>query len=396
MKHRRAKGEGSIYHQAHRDLWVAKVPVGYNSDGSVKYRKLYAKTQKEARLKMEQCKVDLATNTYVTPHQVTYNDWVDSWLKITIKNSIKQTTWLLYESLIRNHIKPEFEGIKLVNLKTANIKNLYNKKLEVGLSPQTIRHMHKIIKQSIEQAIAENLLTKDISKPVKLPRLEKKEMKTLTKDQAENLLKIARTHKYYHRLYPAYLLELFSGLRRGELLGLRWCDIDFDRSVIKIFQQLVRVGSAHEIQDLKTESSQNRVIAVPANITKALKEYQSMRKFQLKALDYSDIRIKQHFKDGLVFVTTNREGTDITNIQPKNFIRNFKSLLKNAGLDNMRFHDLRHSFAVLSLQAGVDIKTLQNDLGHGTIETTLNDYGHVNIEMKKDAANKRAMFLTTS
>ncbi len=189
-------------------------------------------------------------------------------------------------------------------------------------------------------------------------------------------------------MYAAYILELYTGLRRGELLGLRWKDIDMKSGKIKVVQQLVKVGTKHFIRELKTESSQNRIIAIPSEVIEALKSHKEMKLDEYKNLGYDDLRIKMEMKDGLIF--TNELGNVL---HPRNFVRNFRGALKASGIEPIRFHDMRHTFALLSLQAGADIKTLQSDLGHESIETTLDKYGHVNEEMKRNASNKRSELL---
>lgn len=258
-----------------------------------------------------------------------------------------------------------------------------------GLAVRTIRHMHYIIRGALEQAIKEKLIITNPAEAVKLPKLQEEEMKTLSADDIKKFLETARSNKYYNAYYATYLLELYTGLRRGELLGIRWKDIDFKENKIKVIQQLVRVGNMHIIRDLKTESSK-RIIAIPDEVIEVLKEHKKNENDKLKLLGMNDIDIKQYLKDGLVF--TNAEGNLI---RTENFKRNFRGLLKAAKLQRIRFHDMRHTFAVLSLQQGIDIKTLQNDMGHGSIETTLNKYGHVNETMKREAANKRSELLKT-
>lgn len=213
-------------------------------------------------------------------------------------------------------------------------------------------------------------------------------MKTLDIEQVKKFLQVASTNKFYKRYYAAYLLELYTGLRRGELLGIRWKDINFNKGEIKVVQQLVKVGSKHVIRELKTDSLQNRVISIPIEVIESLKEHKVIKKEQYKELGFDDITTKKELLDGLVF--TNELG----NIsQPRNFVANFKAALKASGINPIRFHDMRHTFSLLSLQAGADIKTLQSDLGHESIEPTLDRYGHVNETMKRDASDKRSELL---
>lgn len=399
MAKRRAKGEGSIFKVKDKKgniQWRAKCPVGYNSNGSLKYQYYYGKSQAEVKEKIEVAKSDVRNNTFIEPNKVTMQQWLDNWLNVTMKGNVRDTTWLIYESLIRKHINPEIGGIRLMNLQTSHIQKLYNEKLvtgradkkDGGLSPKTIRHMQQVIHGALQQAIKEKLISVNPADSVRLPKLIKQEMKTLSIEQVTKFLEVASTNRFYKRYFAAYLLELYTGLRRGELLGLRWKDIDIRESKIKVVQQLVKVGSTHIIRELKTESSQNRVIAIPDEVIQALKAHKKVKAEEYHTLGFDDIEIKKQLTEGLVF--TNELGKPL---QPRNFLRNFKGALKVSGIDPIRFHDMRHTFALLSLQQGVDIKTLQSDLGHESIETTLDRYGHVNVEMKREAANKRSGLL---
>jgi integrase len=388
---RRAKGEGSIFKRKN-GKWAAKVPIGNTNSGSIKYRYIYGNTQKEVKEKVEAIKGDIRNNTYVEPNKVTVKQLLDTWLNVTIKNNVKDTTWLIFESLIRIHIIPSIGGIRIMDLQTSHIQKLYNEKLEGGradkiknketgkletkrggLSPKTIKHIHFIMQSALKQAVKEKLVPSNVAEAVRLPKTIKKEMKTLDIEQVKLFLQVASTDPFYKRYYAAYLLELYTGLRRGELLGLRWKDVDFTHGKIKVVQQLVKVGSKHVIRELKTDSSQNRIIAIPTEVAEALKGHREMKKSQYKELGYDDITIKKELSDGLIF--TNELGKIL---QPRNFVRNFKGALKASGIDPIRFHDMRHTFAVLSLQAGTDVKTLQSDMGHESIKTTLDRYGHVN------------------
>lgn len=408
--HRRARGEGSIFKVKDKKgniQWRAKCPVGYDSDGSLKYQYYYGKSQAEVKEKIEATKGDIRNNTFVEPNKVTMQQWLDNWLNVTMKGNVKDTTWLIYESLIRIHIVPAIGGIRLLNLQTSHIQKLYNEKLisgradkkknketgeleqkEGGLSPKTIRHMQQIIHGALKQAIKEKLISVNPADAVRLPKLVKVEMKTLDMEQVKKFLDVASTDKFYKRYFAAYLLELYTGLRRGELLGIRWKDIDMKNRKITIIQQLVKVGSTLVIRELKTESSQNRVIAIPDEVIQVLKDHKKIKIEQYKTLGFDDIEIKKLMSEGLIF--TNELGNLL---QPRNFLRNFKGALKAAGIDPIRFHGMRHTFALLSLQQGVDIKTLQSDLGHESIETTLDRYGHVNEAMKRDAASRRSGLL---
>jgi len=397
MPRKRANGEGSIYKRKSDNRWTGKLQVGFKQDGTPKYKVVYGDTQKEVKNKIEELKGNIKSNTFVESNKITFGEWLDIWLNVTMKNTVKDTTWLIYELMIRRHIKPELGGIKLMQLKPSHIQKLYNDKLiggrcdgkQGGLSPKSIKHMHQTILGALKQALKEKLVSENVAYAANPPKVINKEMKTLDIDQIGKFLETAKTNYRYKRYYPMYLLEIFTGLRRGEILGIRGKDIDFEKNTVTVVQQLVKAGSRIYLRELKTESSQNRIIIVPEQVIKVLKEHYENKIEEYKKLGYTEEKINDIIVEGLLF--TNELGD---RIQPRNFIRNFKGLLKTAGISTtIRFHDTRHTFSLLSLQQGVDIKTLQSDLGHGDISTTLNRYGHVNEKMKQDAAAKRSEFI---
>jgi len=388
----RANGEGTLFQRKSDNLWVGRIPNGRNANGGIRYITITGKKQADVIKKMEKAKAEVHTNTYVEPNKITVKEWLDTWLNVTIKKSVKNTTWLSYKGIIDGHIIPEIGGTKLMQLQTSNLQKLYNEKLSTGrkdkkkvdgkmvnrkggLSPRTIRYMHIIVHSALKQAVSEKVIQMNVAEHVKLPKNPKKEMKTLDIKDINKFLECAKTSRYH----MAFVLELYTGLRRGELLGLRWKDIDLKNGKIKVIQQLVKEGNKHVIRELKTDSSQNRVISIPDEVIAELKEYKEKQRIERKSLGLSEVY------NGLVF--TSETGTFV---QTRNFDRCLKAILKRAGLEEIRVHDLRHTFALISLQAGADIKTLQSDLGHESIQTTLDKYGHVNEEMKKEAANKRS------
>ena len=410
MANKRAKGEGSIHKRKYDGRWVGKVIVGRKESGTPDYKYLYGATQKEVKNRIDRMKSDVQTLAYVDDDKITMKQWLDDWLNKSIKNRIKTTTWLSYESMIRCHINPTLGGIRLQELTTAHIKDLYSKKMDGdrsdgrkgGLSARTVRYIHQVLTGALKQAYEEQKIRRNPADAVKPPLLVKREMKTLDTGDIQRFFRIVQKYKQIRRYYPAYLLELYTGLRRGELLGLRWKDIDMQESRIKVVQQVVKVGSNEEIRELKTESSQNRIIAIPNEVVVSLEKHRKDIKKEMEERGFHDLFIKDHLRNGLVFFSYSfdrrikKEDQDllkIIHVRPRNFIRNFKAATRLAGISDIRFHDMRHTFAQLSIQSGADIKTLQSDLGLESIETTLNKYGHVNDAMKKDASDKRSILM---
>ncbi|MEK3686741.1 tyrosine-type recombinase/integrase [Paenibacillus sp. FSL R10-2736] len=396
MAKKRANGEGSVYKVKRTGGWGGKLQIGVKSNGTPDYKYVYGKTQGEVLNKLNALRKDSRNGVYVHPDKVTLGEWLDNWLNVTVKLSLRDTTWLLYESLVRNHIKEVLGKIQLSKLKAANVQKFYNEKLtqgrkdgkEGGLSAQTIRHFHKVLNSALDQAVAEKFLSENIMSAVKQPKLLHKEMQILNKDQIRQFLETLKAHKDYQKYYPMFLLELYSGLRRGELLALRFKDILVNQSAIKIVQQVVKVGGKNVVREIKTTAGQSRKIVIPTEILNILILIKHSRIDQFKSLGVEN---ELHGLEEQYIFSNSLGGY----IKPRNFVRIFKAILKAAELPlSIRFHDLRHTFATtISLEQGIDIKTLQADLGHNDISTTLNRYGHVTNEMQLTAAVKRkAMF----
>ncbi|MBW5448641.1 tyrosine-type recombinase/integrase [Cohnella sp. CFH 77786] len=394
---RRSKGEGSIFQRKSDGMWVAKVPVGFKPDGTVINKLLYSKDEKLIKVKVDQLKREVLTNIYIEPNNLSVADWFEIWLKITKNNSIKKTTKILYESLIRNHILPILGGYKLSKLRRLHLQKFINDKLESGrldgkgggLSAKTVKHLCQIINSALKEAAEQKFISDYVTLKVAYPKQKRKRIKVLMKEQVEAFLCFIRNHPRFQKYYAPILLEIYTGVRRGELLGLRWDNVSFSSGMIKLEQQLVKVGSKHEISDLKTDSSHNRIIAIPEEVVAVLEEYRQRKENEYKLLGYSERKVEVMLSEGLVF--TNTVGNPI---QPRNFIRDFKQMLKAADVPSISFHSLRHFFAVWSIDNGVNIKTLQSELGHSDSKTTLDTYGdHINDEMKKEAAKKRRLIV---
>lgn len=376
MAGRRSNGEGTLFKRAD-GKYVAKLEIGRNENGTAKYKYFTSSDRAVVLQKWEEAKGTVRTGTFCEPSKILFKDYTEEWLTAK-ERSIRDSTFVLYRGLIDSHIKGALGGIKLQQLAAPHIQNFYN-----SLAPQTCRNVHKVVSGTLQQAIREHIITVNPLDAIILPKIEEKEMQVLSVDQANTLLETAKNR----RNYAAFLLEIYTGIRRGELLGLRWKDVDIKEFTVSIVQQLVKVGSKHILRELKTKGSK-RVIAVPELVITALQAHKKIKTAELKEQGRTDIEIKKMLDEGLVFTTSEN-----TPIQPDNFVRSYKFLLKAAGLPGISFHTLRHTFAVLSLQGGCDIKTLQSDLGHRSITTTLDRYGHTNMDMKRSAADKRSSLL---
>ena len=391
----RRKGIPSIRQRKDRngkklDVWEALITLGRDpGTGKVKRLPVYGKTQQECRDKLIETLQSIKTQTFVEPHKITVESWLDTWLKEYKKDNIRPTTYSSYENIIRVHISPNLGKAFIKELRPEQVQRFYNERKASGLSPRTIRNIHVVLHEALEQAMRNNLVIRNVSEATTLPKQEKKEMRVLTVKEQNKFMEVLSSDK----MGIIFKLDLASGMRRGELLGLNWKDIDLKDGVIRVTRSLSRTKvnfdkeskenkTAIMFQKPKTKKGE-RSIPLFSSIVSDLKEHKAAEKDKFKDLGWDDIKIKQHFKDGLVF--TNELGG---HIEPRNLTRKFYGLIKAAGIPNANLHSLRHSYATRLLEMGVSPKVVQEILGHSTITLTLDTYSHVMPELKRDAVDK--------
>jgi integrase len=294
---------------------------------------------------------------------LTVGKYLDSWLKNSVQDTVRLTTYQGYERIVRLHIKPTLEGIKLDRLTPLHVRNLYREKLEAGLAPRMVQLIHTTMHKALKQAVADDLIPRNVTEAVKAPRPVSKEMQPLNPRQARTLLEAARGEK----LEALYVLALTTGMRQGELLGLKWEDVNAESGTLHVRRTLsTAMGEGFSFNPPKTTKSR-RSIKVPQLAPHALRRH---RAAQLAAR----LKVAGLWKDhDLVFTTG--VGTPIARADL--ITRSFKPLLMRAGLPDIRFHDLRHTCATLLLGKGVHVKFVQELLGHSTIAVTLDTYSHV-------------------
>lgn len=275
------------------------------------------------------------------------------------------------------------------DLRPENLQKLYNEKSSSGradggkggLSPKTVRNIHNIIHDALSQAVKNELIIRNVSEVTSLPRRPKKEMRVLTVEEQQKFMKIIESDTWS----AAFFLDLASGLRLGELLALRWKDVDLKEGIVKVRQSLNRLknfdtkdGGKTQIvfQEPKTAKG-TRNIPIPESIVEKLKIHQANQEKEKEKHGTS------YNKNNLVFCSSVG-----THIEPRSFIRKLHRLVKKAGIEHTNVHSMRHTFASHSLELGIHPKIVQEMLGHANISMTLDTYSHVMPEMKKDAATK--------
>lgn len=372
MAKRRANNEGSIT-QRKDGRWMARVTTGYCEEGKPIRKHLYGRSSQEVKDLLVELQYKIQTGTYESPSRLTVGEWLDSWLKNYVSLSLRPTTWANYETQVRKHLKPHIGKKKLTQLRTGDLQKIYNLKVTDGLKPKTIKNIHNVIHSALEQAKKEGIITINPADAVILPKPGIKEMATLGVDEMKHFLAAAKNSKHY----AAYLLELATGLRRGELLGLKWPDLDLKSGTVTVNRGLVRAkGQGLIFQEPKTHYSR-RTISIPLQVARELERHKAKQNIDKLELG------KAYYNDNLVFCT--KEGKPL---DPSEFTRHFQRLLKAAGLPRLRFHDLRHTFATVSLQEGVSAKVIQEVLGHHSAAFTMQVYSHVTEKMKREATDK--------
>jgi integrase len=358
---RRGHGEGSIY--LRKDgRWAASISLGGR-----KRKTFYGKTRKEVQ---EQLKVELheqQQGKLVTGPRQNVKQFLTYWLEDVQKSSVRLRTYQRYEMQLRRHILPAIGNMQLSKLAPQHIQAFYAQMLQNGLAPQTVRLLHAMLHKAFDYAVSVGLLARNVCDIVSLPRIEKYEARSLTLEQVQQLLSAAKGH----RVEALWVLVLVTGMRRGEMLGLKWSDINLDTGVISVQRSLVDVKGG--IIESKPKSSKGyRSILLPSFAVDALRAHKERQ----IALRESAIKWKE---GDYVFCTSHGTPFAAANLRTM-----FKSLLQSAGLPDIRFHDLRHSVATLLLSIGTHPKVVQELLGHGQIGMTMDTYSHVMPTLQRD------------
>ena len=375
-----AKGSGTIRKRSD-GRWEARYTTGIDpKTGKQTQKSVYGKTQKEVRQKLTEVTAEIDSGTYLEQTKDTVGEWLDTWLKTYALYSVKSYTYDAYERSCNIHIKPALGRIRLSALTAPQIQQFYNSLItEKELSPKTVKNIHGVLHRALGQAVKLGLLRSNPTNVCDLPKAHRKEIKPMEQAEITRFLQAIQGTKYG----LVYQITLFTGLREGEVLGLTWDCIDFEKGTMTINKQLQNIpGQPGAYRLISAKNGKSRTIALPSTVITILKQHkiqQTLARLQAGELwENSD------------FVFTNEVGHHVS---PNSVYNQYKRIVASIGLPQARFHDLRHSYAVAAIQSGDDIKTVQGNLGHATASFTLDVYGHVTDQMKQNSAARMEKFI---
>ena len=342
-------------------------------------RSVSGKTQKEVAQKLREISVEIDKRTYLAPTKLTVKDWLDTWVKEYLED-IKPSTKYLYTRNVEMYIIPNLGSVKLDALTSPMVQALYNrlhkpdKKDVKPLSAKTIRSLHGVLHKALQQAVLNGYIRVNPTDACKPPRVVKKEIQPLDETQVSEFLKAIQGHPHEY----LYKITLFSGIREGEVLGLTWDCVDLEHGTLLIKQQLRREqqkGGKYYFSPPKNNKS--RVLSLAPSVVQL---------FRLQKLKQNGMRLEagnSWEENNLIF--SNQTGGFLSY---RTVYDCFKRIVDKIGSPSTRFHDLRHTYAVLAIKSGDDIKTVQENLGHATAAFTLDVYGHVTAQMRRDSADR--------
>jgi integrase len=359
---KRGNGEGSITKRKD-GRWMARYTV-HTAKGP-KRKHVYGKTRKEAADKLAKVLSDRTEGIVYDDENMTVGEYLDRWLKGSVHGSVRQSTYDRDANLVKNHLKPALGRIKLKNLSPAHVQGFYRDRLDSGLSASTVHKLHAILHKALARAVTWHMVPRNVTETVVSPQPAPREMRPLSPAETRRLLDAACGERFE----ALYVLAITTGMRQGEILALKWSDLDLEdpeNATVSVRRTLTRNGGRVALGDPKTKKSR-RAIRLTPQAVEALKAHldRQLREIEILGDRYED--------RGLLF-TTNTGGP----INPSNLRqRNFSPLLRKAKLPHIRFHDLRHTCATLLLTQGTHPKFVQELLGHATIAITLDTYSHV-------------------
>ena len=378
MGKRRPSGAGLVRKRAD-GRWEGRIVVGHKEDGKPIYRSVFAEKQSDLMPKLHELKDQYAGVELTEDSSITLGEWLGRWLEEYKKPTLRPSTFAGYSKDIANHILPYLGSKRLTQLKTADIQKHYNRLLESGrmndngkgkgLSNATVRGIHMVLREALDSAVREGLIPRNPADGTSPPKIHRKEKQVLTKDQLEAFMKLIEGDEVW---YDFFYTEIITGMRQGEICGLRWEDFDGTKGTLRVARSVDFVKKKLVVGETKTEDGK-RTIYLPDSLRRLLAER----------------------KKGAVseWIFPNPQKPELP-LDPSKAYRQFKKLLEIGELPDIRFHDLRHTFTSHAANSGIAPKTLSEIVGHSKASFTLDTYAHVTGDMQKNAANIVTNYIT--
>ena len=322
------------------------------------------KTKREALDEMNKLQTQIMTGEFSELNKTLFKEYIQSWLDDTYRYEVQTSSFEVAEIIVRVHLIPYFNSMPLAKITAYDIDHLYTQKLNDGLANATVRKMHNVLSKSLQKAVKWGLMKKSPVKDASPPTVHKKTKQIWTVEEAKAFLEVCEQE---NELVP-FLLAIFTGMRRGEVLALRWNNVDLEKGVIHVEESLSRTKTKGLfIKDVKTSHSKREVF-ISASVMDVLAKY----------------RLKQK-NNPLGLVIPSQSGGYL---EPRNLLRKYKALIKKAKVSEIPFHNLRHTHATMLMRMGENPKVVSERLGHSRVGITLDIYSHTNEEMQRKTADR--------
>jgi integrase len=361
----RRRGEGTI-RQRPDGVWEARLTLPGG-----KRKSLYAPTEDALLTKLRRAQRDLEDGVNLSAETMTVAQFLDKWLAASVKPSVKTKTYEGYESIVRVRVVPRLGRKKLTKLTALDLQSLYTDLASLGLSARSVHHTHRVLHRAFVQAVRWNLIARNPCDGAQGPRVTRSEMQVWTPEEADVFLQATRDH----RMHALYALALTTGMRQGELLGLKWGDVDLTAGILAVRRSLQwQRGNGYAFVEPKTARSRRR-IHLSQRAVAALRAHKDRQAWSRREAGAAWQEEDLVFCDPLGGPLAPSHQTGV-----------FKAAAEAAGLPVIRFHDMRHTAATILLARGVHVKLVSEMLGHSTIVLTLDTYSHLIPAMHGDAA----------
>lgn len=372
---KRSNNEGSVYYEASRKRWVAAVSTEL---GGKKRKKFYFKTEREAIRKRNEMLRELEQGMLATGPQRKLGEYLEDWIENVHKDELRISTYVKYKKLIK-YVVPELGNVQLQKLTPEGVRRFYTKMgkeggvRKKGLSSKTVHEIHGVLHLALENAVRWGYVSRNVCDLVDAPRIVSREPTPLTLEQAQAFLESVRQH----RLEVLLTVAVVTGMRRGELVALRWSNIDFKGKTLLVLHTVDYIPKYGYVETEPKTKAGKRMVNLPDFLIEMLKQHRTRL-------------LEQQLKQGVTWESRDLVFPDLQGgyFNPGYLDKLFAKLLRLAGVPHMPFHDLRHSAATILLSMGVNIKVIQQLLGHSDIAITLRVYGHLLPSMQEEAVEK--------